>query len=76
MSSSGADELAMQGDGKVIELGTAHERGHEVAVLVRFGLAPKVSAVRVAHRSLTATARIKVSYRDSQAAPDGSFRVG
>ena len=68
MSSSGAEELALQGDGKVIELGTAHEHGHEVAVLVRFGLAPKVSVVRLAHRSLTATARIKVSYRDSQAA--------
>jgi hypothetical protein len=68
MSSSGADGLAIQGDGKVIELGTAHEHGHTVAVLVRFGLAPKVSAVRLGDRSVTPSARVKVTYRDSQAA--------
>jgi uncharacterized delta-60 repeat protein len=68
MSSSGAGALALQRDGKVIELGTANEHGHRVAVLVRFGLAPKLSAVRVAHRSLTANARGSISYRDSQAA--------
>ncbi len=68
MSSSGADGLAIQGDGKVIDLGTAHEHGHTVAVLVRFGLAPKVSAVRLGDRSVTPSARVKVTYRDSQAA--------
>jgi uncharacterized delta-60 repeat protein len=68
MSSSGAGGLAMQGDGKVLELGTAHEHGHLVAVLVRFGLAPKVSAVRLADHSVPTSARLKLTYRDSQAA--------